>query len=152
MIFAMVKLNCGTRVRLAVMALAVLAGCGSGDGLPRERVSGKVTLDGQPLPSGSIQFLPLGGGDAKKPALAAGATIVDGAFDISRESGLTPSKYAVSITSASAGSAGPASGAPGPAQAAAKEAIPEKYNKNSTLTAEVMANGANTFTFDLTSK
>jgi hypothetical protein len=134
-----------------LLLLVFAAGCGGGDALPRERVSGKVTLDGRSLPAGSIQFLPEGGGDATNPALSAGATINEGEYDIPRQSGLLPGKYMVTI-SAAAGGAAPANGAPGPAEALAKDVVPEKYNKNSTLTAEVKAGGENTFNFDLTSK
>ena len=148
----MTGLGLGKRFDPRFLVLAVLAGCSSSDGLPRERVSGKVTLDGKPLAVGSIQFVPVSVGDAKNPALAAGATITDGAFDISRDSGLTPNSYSVSITSAAGGGAGVANEPPGPAPAAAKEAIPEKYNKSSTLIKEVKAKSENNFTFELTSK
>jgi hypothetical protein len=127
-------------------------GCGGGDGLPREHISGTVTLDGTPLASGSIQFTPVGQGDVKNPALSAGAPIASGAYDIPKQVGLTPNQYTVSISSAAGSSAAPANEPPGPAQAPAKEAVPEKYNRSSTLTAEVKAGADNTFNFDLTSK
>jgi len=149
----MLRIPCSQWPSRAILGLVLLAGCGGGgDGLPRERVSGTVTLDGKPLASGSIEFVPGGAGDAGTPALSAGATIEDGAYDIPRESGLTPGKYTVSITSAAGGGAAAANEAPGPAPKAAKEAIPEKYNKESTLAAEVKAGGGNTFNFDLSSK
>jgi hypothetical protein len=135
-----------------LLLLVFAAGCGGGDALPRERVSGKVTLDGKPLPTGSIQFLPEGGGDARNPALSAGATINEGDYDIPRQSGLLPGNYKVTISAAAGGAAAPANEAPGPAQAPAQDIVPEKYNKDSTLTAEVKAGGENTFNFDLTSK
>jgi hypothetical protein len=152
MLAAMIELDRSRCFSPAVLALACLTGCSSGDGLPREAVSGKVTLDGKPLASGSIRFSPVGGGDAKNPALSGGATIMDGAYDIPRESGLTPNKYSVAITSAEGGAAAAANEPPGPAQKPAKEAIPEKYNKASVLDAEVTPGGANTFNFDLSSK
>lgn len=143
--------RCLCSIALALV-LACLSGCGSSDDLPREAVSGKVTLDGKPLASGSIQFLPVGGGDPNNPAISGGATIKDGAYSIPRESGLTPNKYTVAITSAQGGADAAAGGAPGPAQKPAKETIPEKYNKDSTLDAAVKPGGENTFNFDLTSK
>jgi hypothetical protein len=135
-----------------VLVLTLLSGCGGGDGLPRERVWGKVTLDGKPLATGSIEFLPEGAGDSKNPAISAGATIADGVYDIPRAMGLTPNKYTVSITSAAGGAAAPANEPPGPALAPAKEAIPAMYNKFSKLTAEVKPGAENVFNFDLSSK
>jgi hypothetical protein len=138
----------------ASLVLVLLAGCGGGDGddLPREAVSGKVALDGQPLAEGAIQFLPEGGPDAKGPTVSGGAVIKGGAYDISRAKGLTPGKYKVAITSAAPADAPAADAAPGPAPKPAAEKIPAKYNASSTLTAEVKSGGGNTFDFDLSSK
>jgi hypothetical protein len=131
--------------RLLVISV-LLSGCGGGgDGLPRQPVSGQVTLGDKPLPGGTIQFLPEGGG------VSGGGTIADGSYEIRRESGLTPGKYTVSISSAAEGSPA-ASDTPGPAPRLAKEAIPERYNRKSTLTAEVKADGSNTFDFKLDPK
>ncbi|WP_165244853.1 hypothetical protein [Paludisphaera soli] len=75
--------------------LSALAGCGEpGDDLPREPVSGKVTIEGEPLAKGSILFRPSGGG------AEAGGTVEAGAFTIPRVDGPTPGKYQVSITEA----------------------------------------------------
>lgn len=138
----------------ASVIVGLLAGCGVGDGddLPREAVSGKVTLDGQPLAEGSIQFQPEGGTDAKGPAVSGGAVIQDGAYDIPGGNGLTPGKYKVAISSAASAEAPAADAAPGPAPKPAQEKIPAKYNAESTLTAEVKSGGGNTFNFDLKSK
>lgn len=57
-------------------------GCGGGDsGPPRFDISGTVTYNGQPVPVGSIQFLP----DASKgnSGPAGYATITDGKFNTS---------------------------------------------------------------------
>lgn len=49
-----------------VAALALIAiGCGDSG---RYRVSGRVTFDGQPVPTGAVTFLPLGGGDRDRSA------------------------------------------------------------------------------------
>ncbi len=50
--------------RLIVAVVGVLAaGCGgTSDGLKREPVSGRVTLDGQAVGKGEITFAPTGGG------------------------------------------------------------------------------------------
>ena len=63
-IFMIVRFKRRFAVPLLVLSALGLAGCSgsSGDDLPREAVSGTVTLDGAPLPSGSISFSPDGGG------------------------------------------------------------------------------------------
>lgn len=128
--------------------LATLAaGCGGGgDGLPRQAVSGNVTLDGEPLKAGMIQFLP--GDPSAKDATTGGAPIRDGAFSISSDVGLVPGRYKVSISSPSSEPGG--DGAPGSAASLPREGLPAKYNTASTLTAEVEDGGGNAFEFPLT--
>src|SRR4051794_19054940 len=79
----------------AVAALAAaISGCGAaGDELSRQPVSGTITLDGKPLPDGSITLVPVGDGPA------AGATIAAGAFAIPRADGPVPGTYRVEILS-----------------------------------------------------
>ncbi len=62
------------RLRYAlVLAAGLAAGCsGGGDDLPRESVSGTVTLDSQPLADGVIQFMPAGDGGRARPRAAVG--------------------------------------------------------------------------------
>ncbi|MEX1042636.1 MAG: hypothetical protein WDZ51_18525 [Pirellulaceae bacterium] len=43
---------------LCLAAIAMCVGCGGVDGNGRNRVSGTVTLDGQPIPNGMISFEP----------------------------------------------------------------------------------------------
>jgi hypothetical protein len=44
---------------IALLACLLTSGCGGKPDLPpMERVSGTVTLDGQPLPRGTVQFVP----------------------------------------------------------------------------------------------
>jgi len=115
------------------------------DGLPREAVSGTVTLDGQPLQKGLIQFLP----SSQKEVMSGGAVIDGGKFSIARNEGLLPGTYRVEISSSTGLEPPPPGEPPGPAKATAKDLIPEQYNLKSTLTAEVKAGGANTFEFPL---
>jgi hypothetical protein len=142
--------------RLAVytglVLCGALAGCGGpGDELPREAISGKVSLDGQPLATGVIQFRP-----TSSEPVPAGAHIKDGAFSIPRNEGLTPGNYKVVINAA--GDAKALSSAESSGEKAIKrgglapELIPAQYNSNSTLTAKVEAGKDNTFEFALSSK
>jgi hypothetical protein len=111
-----------------------------------------VTLNGQPLELGIIQFQPA---SAEEP-LPAGAEIKDGAYTIPRDQGPTPGNYRVFITS---------SGGKQPTQTPAKtseennmtggimpDLIPPQYNVQTTLTAKVESGKANKFDFALVKK
>lgn len=135
----------------APLLLAFLTiGCG-GDGLPRESVYGSVMMDGQPLESGLISFVP------KDPSLPTqgGATIVDGSYEIPRASGLVPGLYRVVISSADDEAqeqkVDPFDEMPGMAPIPAKEVIPSRYGSNSILEADVRSGETNRFEFTLTS-
>ncbi|MBI1311705.1 hypothetical protein GC176_10465 [bacterium] len=58
-----------------------LAGCGGGDsGPPRLQIKGAITFDGQPIPAGTITFVPDASQGNQGPA--SNATIVNGAYTI----------------------------------------------------------------------
>jgi hypothetical protein len=131
----------------SALALAlVAAGCGQGgDALPREPVSGKVTLDGRPLDSGEITFVPTSG-----TGPAVGGKIQDGSYSIPRADGPIPGPHRVSIYSAK------------PTGKKIKdetdsnvlyderaETIPERYNARSDLKAEIRAGERNRFDYEL---
>ncbi len=117
------------------------------DGLARQAVAGTVTMDGQPLDSGQIQFIPTdpssGGGTS--------GTIQGGRFEIDDFRGPAPGTYQVVISSQA-----PAMLAegemPGEAPPPSPEEIPAIYNRNTTLNATVDASGENTFEYVLKSK
>jgi hypothetical protein len=132
-----------------------MAGCSdTGDNLPREAITGSVTLDGQPL-NGAIQFTPSSNASGGV-AVGGGSPIVDGTYSVAREQGLVPGKYKVAINAASAPASSSAgkSGDPGRAPSAIrpKELVPAKYNSATTLEAEVKEGGSNRFDFKLESK
>ncbi|MFO0950081.1 MAG: hypothetical protein U0835_02805 [Isosphaeraceae bacterium] len=141
---------------LAAGALALtvaLPGCGSGDGIDRQAISGAVKFEGKPLDKGRIQFFPA---TPSEVAVPSGAEIVGGSYSIPKSDGLPPGTYKVMI---SAEGAPPSKGKakaeevgdmPGLGPLNAEELIPTKYNSQSTLTAKVEAGGANKFDFDLT--
>jgi len=135
---------------LGLAAAALIAGCGGGtDDLPRQAVSGEVKLDGAPMKSGMIQFMPTETGDSTTGA----AGIADGKYAIPTSEGLVPGSYQVSVTSDPTPSAGqPTSLMPGDPLPPPKETIPSMYNSKTTLTAEVTKEGPNTFNFDLKTK
>jgi hypothetical protein len=137
---------------LGLALIPAASGCNSGatDSLPRHEVSGTVTLDKKPLPSGSISFDPVEPG--KPNAVSAGATIRDGSYSVPQAQGLTPGPYRVSINSTAEGGAVSLTEAPGaPPKVRAKDLVPEKYNAKSTLKSEVKAGESNRFDFELSS-
>lgn len=145
--------GCRTAGLLALLGL-LGAGCGSGDNLPREAVSGTVQFEGKPLDSGDIQFFPTG---AAENAIATGGPISAGKYAIPQADGLTPGTYKVMISSAGApptkgkgAQAEEVGEMPGLGPLHAEELIPAKYNNQSELTATVKAGGPNVFPFDLT--
>lgn len=132
------------------MIVAVAPGCGAGDNLPREAVSGTVEFDGKPLAKGDIQFFPSG---PAENAIATGGQITNGSYSIPKADGLVPGAYKVMISSAGAaptkGKAEEVGDMPGLGPLNAEELIPSKYNAQSELTATVTAGGPNTFDFKL---
>lgn len=145
------RLCLGCAVSLLVLGAI---GCGSGNPLGRKAVSGRVTLDDQPLEQGSISFEPE---TKEKGGVRSGATIAAGEYAMTADKGLPPGKYIVRIY-ASEGAA-PAPGAspggelPAPgSQLPGKSLIPPQYNVKSDLVREVTAGGDNRFDFQLKSK
>lgn len=66
----------GLLIGAAVILAAV--GCGGGSKFPTLKVSGKVTLDGAPLESGGISFVPAGEGQDD------GGTIKNGEYSLTK--------------------------------------------------------------------
>jgi hypothetical protein len=124
-----------------------LCGCGgSGDNLPREAVSGSVTMGGQPFAQGTIQFVPSSG----QLPTSATAGIKDGKYSIPRAEGLVPGAYKVHISSFNEVPDTPEPhGLPGKPGPPPKNLVPKKYNRSSNLTAEVKGGQSNIFDFDL---
>jgi len=71
-------------LRIGCLCLVVLVGCGSGT----SSVSGTVSLDGQPVKSGSITFV------STKSDAREGAVIQDGKFQVE----LPPGKYRLELS------------------------------------------------------
>ena len=81
---------------LLASALAALAGCG---GVYDASVEGLVTLDGSPIPAGSVAFIPSSGGS---PAYAQSDS--SGRYEVytGKEAGLPPGKYDVTVVARAA--------------------------------------------------
>ena len=124
-----------------LVTLAALGGCARQGG---NSVNGEVSLEGEPVNGGSIVFLPAGGEGTK-----GAAEIIDGKYAIPAEQALTPGSYRVEINWSKPTGKQLPSGDPGMMMEERAEAVPVKYNSESTLTVEIAA-GANKHDFRLT--
>jgi hypothetical protein len=139
----------GVLVTCAALTCAELAGCGrkSYTGDQRFPLSGKVTVNGQPIQLGVIAFMPQG-----DKARVSGGPIRGGNYSIPEENGANAGTYHVVIHwNKMTGKK-----IPNPLDRTQiidemEEGLPPKYHKNSELTAEVSADQT-TFNFDLTTK
>jgi hypothetical protein len=125
---------------LCTLVLCCTLGCGGST----SSVSGRVTLDGQPLTKGTITFNPTGDAPA-----AIGQISSSGSYRLSvgTSSSVAPGQYQVTIVATELVEPTPTDPSPLP-----KMLTPEKYNDPATsdLTADVKR-GANRFDFELTS-
>jgi hypothetical protein len=139
------------RLLSLAMAVLVVVGCGP-SGPKRYEVSGHITLKGQPIEDGIINFEPMEGG----PTMS-GSSITNGKYFIPRDKGLAAGKYRVSIY-AGDGSKGEGMAGIDPAsdpklprgfKGRGIERVPPEYNTKSTQVREVSAGGSNKFDFEI---
>ncbi len=143
-----------TLLSTAVMGLAAI-GCSGGiptDDLPREAIAGTVTMDGQPLPAGTILFSPEG--SKEESAASASGQIENGEFSIPRDRGPVPGSYKVSInhTDQPEGRIKIQLKKPGKKVAGFKELIPAKYNSKTELKETIPKGGKRDLKYELQSK
>jgi hypothetical protein len=123
-----------------VIGAFLVAGCGGPEHPKVGRVSGVVTLDGQPLAEATVMFQPTEG----RASIA--TTDSSGKYSLIYLDGVPGAKlgaHQVIIRTEIPGEDGQ--------PPIAKEKLPKKYHENTELTAEVKP-GANTFDFDLKSQ
>ena len=127
---------------LAFCGIVFLAGCGGG-GKPAS-VTGQVTFAGAAVENGSIRF------DAMEDTQSdpAAAKITSGQYEIPSTAGLNAGKFRVTIT-ASQSMGRKMDPEAGEEVEVLREIIPEKYNLNSELTADLTP-GENQQDFALT--
>jgi len=114
----------------------------------RQAISGTVTVDGTPVPAGSISFQPTEG-----QATSSGAMISNGKFNIPADDGLLAGKYRIAISAPMPGSEpANAQALPGDAPPLAKDMIPPDWNTSSKQFVEVKKTGSNTFPFEISTK
>jgi hypothetical protein len=125
-------------------ATAGVGGCGPADEFQHVGVSGKVTFGGKPMTGGTITFVPLASGPA------AYGVIADGQYAIARREGPGPGSYRVEISDIQpTGRRVPDSEYPGKTIEETRNAVPRRYNLNSTLRVDVKGDRDQTFDFTL---
>lgn len=130
----------------AILGAVAAPGCG---GPPADRfpVSGRVMLDGKPLGSGMITFLPSGEGPA------VGAPIAEGAYRLGAVEGPAPGAHRVEIDAVEpTGRRVKDLDNPAISSEETRNIIPPAFNRQSRLVVEVEPGGANTFDFAVDSK
>jgi hypothetical protein len=127
--------------------VALLVGCGNRNytGERRYAISGKVTVDGQPLEIGLISFLP------QDQGRVSGSPIEAGVYDIPEDKGPTAGTYRVEIQWNKPTGRKVKDAWGEEIMDEYKEGLPARYHKSSELTAEVSPDQTK-FDFDLKSK
>ena len=136
-----------TRLSLAYLLLLLLTGCG---GIQRGAVEGQVSLDGQPIPKGSIFFRPTG----ETKGMTAGGEIIDGRYKLPADKGpVVGSNIVEFYADLKTGRKVPH--VPGDPSAGMDDEILQvfgpQYNTQSKVTCQIKA-GNNTHDFNLTTK
>jgi hypothetical protein len=119
----------------ATLALTAAPGCGR-SGPERFAIGGAVTLDGQPLPDGSIDFTP----DESTPGPTVSGIIEFGRYEIPADRGPIAGSYSVSITADRPTGKKVRADILGSATTDQTEQyLPEIYNGKTTLRADINA-------------
>src|SRR5947209_5351430 len=136
------------RLLIAVVAgTALLPGCG--DGPNTARVSGRVTLDGQPLANAKVMFSPIAPKDNPNPGPTSGAvTDAEGRYtlilaDGKESKGAVVGKHKVLII--------PDKSAQRPGRAQGNDPLARYSGRNSPLEFDVPSGGTDNADFPLTS-
>lgn len=151
------SVSVSNRFRVATSVLTLLtfslSGCGGNSNRPKTaKVTGKVTYEGKPIETGSLLFVPVGGGSSAQGNIAADGTYTLGTF--TETDGAILGNFKVMITAWTQPKGGP--GLPEDAirgDAGPISLIPEIYGdlEKSGLTATVK-DEKNTINFDLEKK
>jgi hypothetical protein len=130
------------------VALATCAGCGK-KGPKRAAVAGSVSLDGQPIAEGVIQFLPVEGTLGPE----AGGVIENGRYDIPRQRGPVVGKNRIELRASkkTGRKIQDATARTGTLTDESKEAFPPTANTKSTLVREIK-DEPNKLDFNINSK
>jgi len=134
--------------------LVVLTGCGPKP--PRmAQVSGRVTLDGKPLPKASVTFVPMASKENQNPGKTAqGITDEEGRYQLSVDvatPGAVVGKCRIYISTRLSDPAIDDRDAGGPIRSLPRDKVPPRYNMGTELSFDVPPAGTDKANFDLTS-
>jgi hypothetical protein len=133
-----IRLGCALAGVLALLGLT--AGCG---GQPKAKVSGTVTLDGQPIENGTIMFYPKSG-----KGQSAGGAITNGKYNVEASVG----EMSVAISASKVVGKQKMYDTPdSPVLDKVVEMLPAQYNTLTKLTATLKPGTNDNVNFDLTS-
>ena len=137
----------------AVLGVVAVAGC-SKEPYSLASVSGKVTLNGRPLPNATVTFQPIGSLKQDPGPGSTGRTDADGRYTLltvavgSRRRGAVVGWHHVSITTQSGAKPQASSD---DRQRPPPEILPDRYNARTDLKFEVPPKGTEQADFELTS-
>jgi hypothetical protein len=139
---------------LLVIAVVFVLGCGPKP--PRvAQVSGRVTLDGKPLPKASVTFVPMATKENPNPGpTAQGMTDEDGRYQLSVDvstPGAVVGKCRIYISTRLSDPAIDDRDAGGPIRSLPRDKVPSRYNQGTELEFDVPPVGTDKANFDLTS-
>lgn len=121
--------------------LFIPAGCRDSDG--RQRITGEVTFNGKPLPSGEVSLRPFDTGPS------AAGRVKDGVFELPSTKGPMPGKYLVRIESMQPTGKKVRLAGTTLQVDQVEQVLPNDYNETSQLVIEVTGDGENHFEFAL---
>lgn len=125
---------------LTLIAATLMCGCDDSN-----RVTGRVTLDSEPVPEAIVQFTPQDSGGR----IALGRTDANGNYRLKSSrniSDVSPGKYRVAITTSDLIAGDDSEG-----ERMSPEKVPPQFNKDSELIREIKE-GSNEINFELTGK
>ena len=151
--FARSSSPCRAAIVLLAASAALLTGCDS-YGLQRAAVSGSVNLDGKPLETGVIRFVP--SGDTKGPV--AQATVHEGQYSLARDHGPVVGQHRIEIEAIDHfgfeldDEAAYAQHMKTKRRRLPPNPVPKQYNRDSKLSRQVTSTEDQQFDFELDTK
>ncbi|MCA9018104.1 MAG: hypothetical protein KDA77_22470 [Planctomycetaceae bacterium] len=130
----------------SLLNTVLLSGCGSGNSVHGLEIKGTVRLDGAPLPTGAITFIPMAQGTS------IGATISEGRYLIDSSNGALAGEYKVEIDSSQPTGKKVQSSVGESLEDEFMNVIPEQYNRNSSLKVMLTTDGDQIHDFELKRK
>ena len=142
--------------RLVIGLCLIVVAIGCGPKQPRvAKVSGRVTLDGKPLPKASVTFAPMTTkGNPNPGPTAQGMTDDEGRYQVSIDvstPGAVVGKCRIYISTRLSDPAIDERDAGGPIRSLPRDKVPAKYNQATELEFDVPPAGTDQANFDLTS-